>query len=151
MLGLRPKNLIAATAAAITLLGAVMKPSYADDGRLHVALIKSRAVINGSGSLFYQGHRYRINVDGIDASKFKSARIDLVGTATNLQSPSDILGPYVVAESDSAVTRAAHLARLKNTKGVFVELHGANTGKLVLDLGGLTITGRGWPSQKSIK
>lgn len=147
MRGLRSNRVVAKLATAIVLLGVLIKPSCAADGRIHITFIKSHSSISGSGSLFYQAHRYPISVDGIDISKFNAPRIDLVGTVSHLQSPSDVPGLYVAGDHDSAVIHAARVAILKNKKGVLMELHNANIGTLVLDLDNLTVTGRGWPSE----
>jgi hypothetical protein len=147
MPGFRSRTLLVSSAVAIILLGGMMMPSYAKDGRLYITFIKSGAIINGTGSMFYEGRRYRISVDGIDASKFGSSRVYLDGTASNLQDPSDVLGAYVAVEGDSAVARDTQPTRLKNTEGALVELHGIKNEKFLLDLNGLTVHDRGWHSK----
>jgi hypothetical protein len=67
--------------------------------------------------------------------------MDLIGTAFNLQRPTDIAGSYTAGSASIAVVGGAKVARVQNANGVVLELHGAQVGlELSLNIGGATIT-----------
>jgi len=139
----------ATSVTAALIAGALMlidpsKPLYADDGRLHIMLVNSPSSTSGSGSLYYDGQRYRIDVGGIAGKALRPAKVALIGAASNLRDVSDIIGLYGAADTGSTIIEGVKSAQLKNANGVIIEVHGVNLKGRTLDLGGLTITARGW-------
>jgi hypothetical protein len=68
------------------------------------------------------------------------AAVDLVGTATNLHRPSDIVGTYGAAGAGATFVGGAQVATLQNQNGVVLTLHGVQAGfQVSLGLGGMTL------------
>jgi len=47
-------------------------------------------------NLFFEGQKYGLSINGIKIAGFRITRIDLVGTALNLRSASDVVGITVL-------------------------------------------------------
>jgi hypothetical protein len=146
-------TLAATVFAAVLILTGEAPPLHAESGRIHISLFKVRHVslfkiryaAHGSGNLFYDGKRYRLEIGGISPDSLKSSRSDLSGDVENIHNASDILGTYGPAEPGaSAVVESGRPVRLKNKTGAILELRGVNSGELTLDLSGLTLISRGW-------
>jgi hypothetical protein len=68
----------------------------------------------------------------------------LIGTASNLRSPADIMGTYTAADA-GAIVRRAKMASLENAKGVVIEIRAVNLNRwFTLNLSGMTIKNLGW-------
>jgi hypothetical protein len=100
---------------------------------------------DGSGALFYKGHhRYRLLLSGLKLDNI-GREVDLVGKAIKLKTPADIKGTYHAENGGSAIVGGSRVARIKNAKGVILEVHlQALNPESPLDLSGMTITGRGF-------
>jgi hypothetical protein len=132
----------AAVMAAVLLAG-LSTQSQAQTGSVHLRIIKAGFIIGaggGSGSLTYNGHRYRLSVGGISVGTIGIAEARLVGTAYNLHSPEDITGVYEAAGAGVAIVGGPKVARLQNAHGVVLQLHGVQLGlEANLSLGGMSI------------
>jgi len=130
-------------AAGVVLASATL-PSQADNGRVRIRITKAGFIVGvggGEGVLNFKGRNYRFRVSGISGGTIGVARMDLVGTASNLRLPTDIAGSYTAGSASIAVVGGAKVARVQNVNGVVLELHGAQVGlELSLNLGGATIT-----------
>ena len=137
------KNGAAILGAAVILAGAAL-PSYAETGTVRVRIAKAGFIVGvggGSGILHFKGRNYRLRIDGISAGTIGIARADLVGTASNLRTASDIAGTYSAVSAGVAVAAGGKTARLQNQKGVVLELHGTQVGfELSLNLSGVTVS-----------
>ena len=90
----------------------------------------------GSGTLRLLGERYPLRVGGVSAGPFGATRVDLVGRAYNMRTAANIHGIYsTVAESGRPGT-----FRLRNWRGVVLELRGREGVKPSVDLNGLQIS-----------
>ncbi|MFZ0524390.1 MAG: hypothetical protein WBF24_13105 [Xanthobacteraceae bacterium] len=108
-------------------------------------LVKTRHAVQGFGNLFYNGERYRIEVEGIAVNSLKSRRTDLAGSVENMHAASDILGTYEPEElGGNTIVDNNKPVRIKNKNEVIIDVHGVNLGRLSLDLAGMTVTSRGW-------
>ena len=117
-------------------------PSYAETGRIHITLDKTG---HGSGNLFYEAQKYGLSITGIKVSGFWVTRIELTGTALNLDSAADIIGTYTAADAEAAIVKHAKIARLENPKGVVLEIRAVNLNRwFTLNLSGMTIKNLGW-------
>jgi hypothetical protein len=119
--------------------------SYADSGRVTLTIYKAGWVIGGSGgsgTLEFQGRRYRLSTGGIDYGLvFGGSKTVLHGRVSNIRRPSDIAGVYAAAGAGLAVGKGARAIVLTNQKGAVLELTGRQTGLIAnLDLSGLAIT-----------
>jgi hypothetical protein len=137
------KNGAAILGAAVILASAAL-PSYAETGTVRVRIAKAGFIVGvggGSGILHFKGRNYRLRIDGISAGTIGIARADLVGTASNLRTASDIAGTYSAVSAGVAVAAGGKTARLQNQKGVVLELHGTQVGfELSLNLSGVTVS-----------
>jgi hypothetical protein len=99
-------------------------------------------VSGGSGTLVYQGKRYRLNIGGVSlGATFGASKAELSGTVQNLNDVSDISGTYGATEAGYAVVSGRKTARLKNSKGVVLVLRGRQVGlEVQLDLSGMQIS-----------
>jgi len=95
----------------------------------------------GSGTLTFGGRTYRFNIGGLSAGlTFGGSVTELVGSARNINRPSDIEGVYTAAQAGAAVAGGVRAITMKNTKGVVLNLRGMNAGlALDLDLSGMAI------------
>ena len=104
---------------------------------------------SGSGYLFFQGQKYGLSVSSPKIRRVWVRAIDLIGTATNLQNATDIIGTYTAADAEAAIVSRSRMARLENAKGIVVEIRAVNLNRLFsLNLSGMTIKNLGWqPSE----
>ena len=95
----------------------------------------------GSGTLFYQGKSYPLNVGGISLGlTIGASSADLVGEVYNLTNPADIQGTYSAVSASVAIAGGGMTASVKNSHGVVLKVRGKQIGlELSLDLGGLSI------------
>jgi len=145
MLGLfRAMNFGAVIMAAAIMLAGTASQSYAETGSVRVKITKLgfiAVVGGGSGTLTFQGRRYRLSIGGVSAGTIGVAGMDLVGTASNLRTAADIAGTYSALSAGVAVAGGARVATLQNSNGVVLQLHGQQVGlSASLSVSGLTIS-----------
>jgi len=137
----RMKYLLAVLTAALLLM--IPLESYADSGSVHLKISKVGFIVGvggGTGTLSFKGKHYRLNVGGVSAGTIGVAGAELVGTASNLHSPEDIVGTYSAASAGIAVAGGVKGATLQNSKGVILTLRGRQVGfEASLSLSGMTI------------
>ena len=129
--------------AAVILAGAPTR-SYAETGSVRLKVTKIGFIVGvggGSGTLNFKGQTYRLSVGGVSAGTIGAAGADLVGTATNLRTATDIAGTYSAASAGIAVAGGAKVVTLQNSNGVVLTLRGKQVGfEASLSLSGLTIS-----------
>ena len=135
-------NLLAAL-SSVVLLGA-LTPAQAATGTVRIAVAKGGFIVGvggGNGTLSFQGRTYRVSVGGISVGTIGIAKADLVGTASNLRTASDIAGTYTAVSASVAVAGGGKVAQLQNEKGVVLKLKGRQVGfEASLNLSGLTLS-----------
>jgi hypothetical protein len=115
-----------------------------EEGRVQITFSKRGY---GSGHLFYQDQKYGLSVSAPKIGKIWVSTIDLIGTASNLRSAADILGTYNGDDPKSALLKRAATARLKNAKGVVLEIRAVNLNRWsTFDLSGMALKNVGWQS-----
>jgi hypothetical protein len=131
---------------AMTALAAAPTESRAQSGTVRLHIVKAGFIVGiggGSGVLYYHNHAYRLRVGGIGLGSLGIAAVDLVGTASNLHSPFDIIGTYGGAGAGGSFVGGAQVATLQNERGVVLSLRGVQAGfQVSLGLGGMTISMR---------
>jgi hypothetical protein len=128
------------------LLVAASGPADAESGRIQITLDKTGY---GSGNLFYEAQKYGLSISGIKVSGFRITKVELTGTALNLDSAADIVGTYAGGDAGVAIVGPAKTARLENPKGVVLEIKGVNLSrKFTLNLDGITIKTLGWQTSQ---
>ena len=129
--------------AAVMLTGAPSR-SYAENGSVRLKITKVGFIVGvggGSGTLTFKGKHYRLSIGGVSAGTIGVAGADLVGTASNLRTATDIVGSYSAASAGIAVAGGGKVATLQNSNGVVLQLHGRQVGfEASLSLSGLTIS-----------
>jgi hypothetical protein len=117
---------------------------HADEGRIHITFFKA-AYGSGSGYLFFEGHKYGLSVSSPKVRRVWVTAIDLIGTASNLRKPADIIGTYTAVDAQAATISHSKMARLENAKGIVLEIRAVNLNRLFnLNLSEMTIKNLGW-------
>lgn len=96
----------------------------------------------GSGTLSYGGKRYPLNVGGISVgATIGASATRLGGRAYNLRRLTDIEGTYTATGVGYAIVAGRRITRLKNSRGVVLELSGRQVGlELSADVSGMTLS-----------
>ena len=127
------------------LWSATATPSLADSGAVRVVFGKAgfiAALGSGEGVLTFHGKHYPFLVVGgsIGATLAASTSV-LHGTALNISTPSDLAGTYTGVGGGAAVAAGVSGVRLRNEKGVVLDLRGAKLGvEVSANLALITIT-----------
>jgi len=136
-------KLVAAILVAATMLVATAAQSDARTGAVRLRIVKAGFIVGvggGNGVLRYQGKTYPLTIGGVGIGSLGVAAVNLVGTATNLQSPTDIAGTYGAAGAGATFVGGAQVATLQNEKGVVLRVRGVQAGfQVSLGLAGMTI------------
>jgi hypothetical protein len=118
--------------AVLFLWSATATPAQADTGTVRVVFGKAgliAAVGSGEGVLTFHGKRHAFLVVGgsVGATLAFSTTI-LRGTARNISTPNDLAGTYSGVGGGAAVAAGVSAVKLRNEKGVVLELRGAKFG-----------------------
>ena len=129
--------------AAVTLV--LPHQARAQDARIEMDIFKAGFIVGvsgGSGLLTFQGKGYPLSIGGVSlGATIGASRAELIGEVYNLGKPSDIEGTYVAVQAGVAAAGGAKVFELSNSKGVNLQLRGAQIGfELSLDLGGMQIS-----------
>ena len=130
----------------LTFIGvALSSAAYADSGRIAFDVFKAGFVFGGSGgsgTLLFNGRRYRLGIGGISYGiTFGASRTQFRGAATHIRRASDVSGVYAAGNVGAAVGRGAEAIILTNEKGAMLTLSGNSVGAIVsADLNGLVLT-----------
>ena len=139
----RTMKLGAAVAGAL-LLGASSIANAQTTGTVRFQVAKAGFIVGvggGTGTLVFKGKTYPLRVEGLSAGTIGVAQADLVGTASNLRAPTDIVGSYSAAGAGVAIGGGARSIQLQNSNGVVLNLRGKQAGfEASLGVGGATIT-----------
>lgn len=127
-----PRSSILCAVLALFVWGATATPSQADTGTLRIVFGKAgllAAIGSGEGILTFHGKHYSFIVAGasIGATIGVSASV-LRGTAHFISSPGDLAGTYTGVGGGAAVAAGVSAVKLRNEKGVVLELRGAKLG-----------------------
>ena len=150
---IRFKTFMHAAAIAIAAVAAfaTAMPSQAQGrggtGSVRIEIVKAGFIVGvqgGSGTLIYRGRSYPLSIGGVSlGATIGASKAILVGTAYNLRGPGDIVGTYGQSEAGLAVVAGGKAARLRNEKGVVLNLRGRQVGlEFSLDLSGMVISMR---------
>jgi hypothetical protein len=141
---IRAAKVCAALVVAAVLLTGAPSRSYAETGSVRLKITKVGFIVGvggGSGTLTFQGRRYRLSIGGVSAGTIGISGAELVGTATNLRTAADIAGAYSAVSAGLAVAGGASAATLQNSNGVVLTLRGRQVGfSASLAVSGLTIS-----------
>ena len=129
----------------LLLWNASVTPLQADIGALRVVFGKVglvAAVGSGEGVLTFHGKRYGFLVAGASIGPTLALSTNVLhGTALNISTPGDLAGTYTGVGGGAAVAAGVSGMKLRNEKGVVLELRGAKFGMEVsANLALITIT-----------
>jgi hypothetical protein len=121
--------------------------SYAQStGTVSLNIVKAGFIVGvggGDGVLHFHGRNYPLRLGGIGIGSLGVASVALRGTASNLRSPSDIVGTYGAAGAGATFVGGGQVVTLQNEKGVVLRLSGPQVGfQISLGLAGMTIAMR---------
>ncbi len=138
------RGLFCLTVAPALVTTIVSSPAEAASGRIEFRVVRGGFILgfgSGSGSLFFQGGRYRLKIGGVSiGATIGLASADFVGRVRNLRRASDIEGSYRAVGAGLAAAGGGAVARLRNSRGVELEVSGKQIGfKASVDLSGLRI------------
>ncbi|MFM8747444.1 MAG: hypothetical protein ACKOED_12390 [Aestuariivirga sp.] len=133
---------LAVVPAAASVAGA--SAAMAASGRIEFRIARAGLIFGlggGTGALLYKGERYPLRIGGVSfGATIGVSSADFVGRVRNLKRPGDIEGTYSAIGSGVAVAGGAAVARLRNARGVELEVSGRQAGfKFSVDLSGLRI------------
>ena len=134
-------------AVVLIALAALIAPSnlQAQQANIYIEIVSGGFILGvagGSGTLTYMGKRYPLRVGGVSiGATIGVSKTRLSGQVYNLRKVSDIEGTYGAAEVGYSGIRGRSAARLKNTKGVILQVRGRQVGlELSADLSGMQIS-----------
>jgi hypothetical protein len=128
-------------AAAIMLAGTSVEAQQT--GTVHLHVVNAGFIVStgsGTGTLNYKGREYRLSVTNVSFGTIGLSRAELMGTAHNLRSATDIVGTYRTVAAGLTVGGGVQVARFQNANGVILELAGIQVGvPMVLGSDAMTI------------
>ncbi|HKN28218.1 MAG TPA: hypothetical protein VJY34_10160 [Roseiarcus sp.] len=125
--------------------GAFVSPAEAATGSVAFHIASAGfifGVTGGNGTLSFEGRQYPLSIGGISAGALIGASAtDLIGTASHLHSPGDIVGIYSAIGAGLSVAGGRQVAQLTNARGVVLRLRGRQIGfSFSIDLSGMSIS-----------
>ena len=127
-------------------LVSLVSPAYSQEpsATIRIEIVSGGFIVGaagGSGILTYQGKQYRLGVGGLSLGlTIGAAKTELVGQVYHLTNVSDIAGTYTAGEAGLAIAGGKKVARLRNSRGVVLQLRGRQIGlEATLDLSGMEI------------
>jgi hypothetical protein len=143
LLSRKLKMALFALLAAVT--ATFVAPTVSQAQQVNIRIIKGGWFIGGAGGngTFTIGRRvYPLTIGGLSAGLiFGGSVTDLHGRAYNVRRVSDIEGVYSAVGAGGAALIGGQALRLRNGKGVVLELTGNKVGlEFALDLSGLAIS-----------
>src|SRR5215813_2721036 len=140
----RGTKLCAAIVVTLIMLIFSLSLCYAETGSLRFNIVKPGFIVGiggCSGTLNFQGRDYRLSIGGINVGTIGASAVDLVGTAENLRTATDIIGTYSQGSAALAVVGGGRTAELQNPNGVVIRVSGPEVGlEASLSLSGMTIS-----------
>ena len=140
----RGTKLCAAIVVAAIMLTGTLSRSYAETASIRLHIVKAGFIIGvggGSGTLTFEGRNYPLTIGGINIGTIGASAVDLVGTAENLRTATDIVGTYTQGSAALAIVGGGRTAELQNANGVVLKVSGPEIGlEASLSLSGMTIS-----------
>ena len=136
-------RLAAAALLALAFVGS--SPSaQAASGSVQIEIVKASFIVGvsgGNGTLRFDGRRYPLSIGGVSfGASIGASKACLVGRVLNIRRASDVAGTYAAVGAGGASSAARKVVRLRNEKGVVLELQGREVGlEFSVDLSGMVI------------
>jgi hypothetical protein len=127
LLGTLTRKLLCSVSLGMGLLLLSPAPASAavPDGTIELSGGKIAAGVGyswGSGTLFFHGKRYPLNVSGLSVGSAGISESTASGTVTGLTRPQDINGIYTAAGAGLTVGGGAGVTEMENNNGVAIDL-----------------------------
>jgi hypothetical protein len=139
----RGTKLCAAIVVTVIMLTGALSLSYAETGSVPFNIVKAGFIVGfggGSGTLNFQGRNYQLSIGGLNVGTIGASAVELVGTAENLRTATDIVGAYTQGSAALAIVGGGRVAELRNANGVVIRVSGPAIGlEAALSLSGITI------------
>ena len=125
-------------------IGVVSTPSRADTGIVSAVVSKGGFIVGfggGRGTLILHGHSYPLIIGGMSfGATIGLTTAHLRGHAYHVRTPNDIEGTYSAIGAGVAVAVGGGSVRLRNAKGVVLELAGTRVGvEFSIAMSGVTV------------
>ena len=118
--------------AALIMTAIMPAASQAQSGVVEIRVTKAGFIVGvggGEGVLIFQGRRYPLSIGGISVgATIGASTTDLIGRAHPLHQAADIAGTYTAIGSGVAVAGGVGSVRLRNERGVVLDLRGRKVG-----------------------
>jgi hypothetical protein len=130
--------------AAILATAAIAAPAVAQtSGTITMSGGSAAFIVGGrwgSGTLYYHGHRYPLEVGGLGVGAVGITHYDLSGSVTHLRHVADIEGTYGNIDASATAGVGAGILNMSNGNGVEIHATSRTAGlKLSLAPGGMVI------------
>jgi hypothetical protein len=132
------------TVVLLLAIAGTPRPSFAETGYVTAVMTRAGLIAGfgaGRGTLIFRGHSYQLIFSGtgfgvtigVTAAKLK-------GIARHMQKADDIEGTYSATGTGAALVAGFGAARLRNGKGVVLELSGPRVGvELSMAMSGVVV------------
>jgi hypothetical protein len=139
------RTLICGAVLGLMAMASLSTVSQAETGSISLIFTKGGFILGaggGRGVLTFRGHHYRFRVSGMSlGATIGASTTKLVGRALNMHGPGDLAGSYSTIGAGGALVGGVGAVRLRNAKGVVLELAGGKVGvELSASVGGVRIT-----------
>jgi hypothetical protein len=133
LLGTLTRKLLCSVSLGMGLLLLSPAPASAavPDGTIELSGGKVAAGVGyswGSGTLFFHGKRYPLNVSGVSLGSAGVNEYTASGTVTGLTTPQDINGIFTAAGAGLTLGGGAGITEMENNNGVTIDLNSTSEG-----------------------
>jgi hypothetical protein len=133
LLGTLMRKLLCSVSLGMGLLLLSPAPASAavPDGTIELSGGKVAAGVGyswGSGTLFFHGKRYPLNVSGVSLGSAGVNEYTASGTVTGLTTPQDINGIFTAAGAGLTLGGGAGITEMENNNGVTIDLNSTSEG-----------------------
>jgi hypothetical protein len=133
-----------ASAALAAVVMATSAPAFADVGKVRLKFGGGGFIVGlnaGAGTLSFHGQTFPLKIGGLSVGTIGASGGTLVGTASNLHAPTDIIGTYTAIGAGIAIAGGVRVYRMQNQNGVVLELRGRQIGfEANAGLGGFSLS-----------
>ena len=139
------RTLICGAVLGLMAMASLSTVSQAETGSISLIFTKGGFILGaggGRGVLTFRGHHYRFRVSGMSlGATIGASTTRLRGRALHMHAPGDLAGSYSTIGAGGALVGGVGAVRLRNAKGVVLELAGGKVGvELSASVGGVKIT-----------
>lgn len=137
-------GMLALLAVPVSATAATASAAIANSGRIEFRIGRAGLIFGlggGTGTLLFRGKRYPLRIGGVSfGATIGASSADFVGRVRHLKRPGDIEGTYTAIGSGVAIAGGGAVARLRNARGVELEVSGRQIGvKFSVELSGIRI------------